>query len=61
MTFLCGRGGIYALGAVIANHCGDHHKRSFYLAEFTEVHSFYFIIEHTEDFDVYICSSYVLL
>ncbi|KAK1410682.1 hypothetical protein QVD17_37221 [Tagetes erecta] len=37
MTFLCGRGGIYALGAVIANHCGDHHKRSFYLSEFREL------------------------
>ncbi|KAF5769387.1 putative lanthionine synthetase C, six-hairpin glycosidase-like superfamily [Helianthus annuus] len=37
MTFLCGRGGIYALGAVIANHCGDHRKRDFYLAEFMEL------------------------
>ncbi|KAI3794497.1 hypothetical protein L1987_37129 [Smallanthus sonchifolius] len=37
MTFLCGRGGIYALGAVIANRCGDHRKRDFYLAEFMEL------------------------
>ncbi|KAL8193961.1 hypothetical protein R6Q57_026203 [Mikania cordata] len=37
MTFLCGRGGIYALGAVIANYCGDHHKRDFYIAEFMEL------------------------
>ncbi|PWA35629.1 GCR2-like 1 [Artemisia annua] len=37
MTFLCGRGGVYALGAVIANYCGDHHKRDFYLAEFLEL------------------------
>ncbi|XP_071735413.1 lanC-like protein GCL1 [Rutidosis leptorrhynchoides] len=37
MTFLCGRGGIYALGAVIANHCGDRHKLNFYLTEFLEL------------------------
>ncbi|XP_076892737.1 lanC-like protein GCL1 [Bidens hawaiensis] len=36
-TFLCGRGGIYALGAVISNLCGDHHKRNFYLAQFMEL------------------------
>ncbi|KAI3518961.1 hypothetical protein L1887_07893 [Cichorium endivia] len=36
-TFLCGRGGIYALGAVIANHCGDLQNRNFYLAEFLEL------------------------
>ncbi|XP_023735540.1 lanC-like protein GCL1 isoform X2 [Lactuca sativa] len=36
-TFLCGKGGIYALGAVIANHCGDVNKRNFYLAEFLEL------------------------
>ncbi|XP_024974412.1 lanC-like protein GCL1 [Cynara cardunculus var. scolymus] len=37
MTFLCGRGGIYALGAVVANLCGDHHRRNFYLGEFLEL------------------------
>ncbi|KAL2504547.1 LanC-like protein GCL1 [Abeliophyllum distichum] len=26
VTFLCGRGGIYALGAVAANYCGDQMK-----------------------------------
>ncbi|KAI3723057.1 hypothetical protein L2E82_34370 [Cichorium intybus] len=36
-TFLCGRGGIYALGAVIANHCGDLQNRNIYLSEFLEL------------------------
>nr|XP_043631624.1 lanC-like protein GCL1 [Erigeron canadensis] len=37
MTFLSGRGGIYALGMVIAERCGDHHKRNFYLSGFLEL------------------------
>ncbi|KAL5753389.1 hypothetical protein ACOSQ2_023896 [Xanthoceras sorbifolium] len=37
VTFLCGRGGIYALGAVVANHKGDHHRRDFYLDLFLEM------------------------
>ncbi|KAL5755349.1 hypothetical protein ACOSP7_023569 [Xanthoceras sorbifolium] len=37
VTFLCGRGGIYALGAVVANHKEDHHRRDFYLDLFLEM------------------------
>lgn len=37
VTFLCGRGGVYALGAVTANYCGDQHKRDLYLNHFLEV------------------------
>lgn len=37
LTFLSGRGGIYALGAVAANYCGDQQKRDSYLDRFLEV------------------------
>ncbi|KAJ8765538.1 hypothetical protein K2173_014660 [Erythroxylum novogranatense] len=37
VTFLCGRGGIYALGAVAANCRGDHCRRDFFLSLFLEV------------------------
>ncbi|KDP29724.1 hypothetical protein JCGZ_18659 [Jatropha curcas] len=37
VTFLCGRGGIYALGAVVANYKGDQHGRDSYLDLFLEV------------------------
>ncbi|WCJ31931.1 LanC-like protein GCR2 [Euphorbia peplus] len=37
MTFLCGRGGIYAIGAVVANYIMDQPKRDFYLNLFLEV------------------------
>lgn len=37
LTFLCGRGGIYALGAVAANYCRDQRKRALYLDKFLEV------------------------
>ncbi|KAI3462090.1 hypothetical protein Pfo_018753 [Paulownia fortunei] len=37
VTFLCGRGGVYALGAVTANYCGDQKKRDFYLDCFLEM------------------------
>lgn len=37
ITFLCGRGGIYALGAVAANYCGDQQKQELYLNCFLEV------------------------
>ncbi|XP_004250112.1 lanC-like protein GCL1 [Solanum lycopersicum] len=37
VTFLCGRGGVYALGAVAASYCGDQHKRDLYLNHFLEV------------------------
>ena len=37
VTFLCGRGGVYALGAVVANYMGDHPKRDMFLGLFNEV------------------------
>ncbi|KAI5669825.1 hypothetical protein M9H77_19678 [Catharanthus roseus] len=37
LTFLSGRGGIYALGAVAANYCGDQQKRDSYLDRFLEL------------------------
>ncbi|XP_061949325.1 lanC-like protein GCL1 [Populus nigra] len=37
LTFLCGRGGLYALGAVAANYKGDHQGRDFFLNLFLEV------------------------
>ncbi|CAI9777647.1 unnamed protein product [Fraxinus pennsylvanica] len=37
VTFLCGRGGVYALGAVAANYCGDQMKRDFYVTRFLEM------------------------
>lgn len=39
MTFLCGRGGLYALGAVVANYMGDLQKRDLFLGLFMEVMS----------------------
>ncbi|KAF7834438.1 lanC-like protein GCL1 [Senna tora] len=37
VTFLCGRGGIYALGAVVANYMRNHRKRDLFLSLFNEV------------------------
>lgn len=37
VTFLCGRGGVYALGAVVANYMGDLPKRDLFLGLFIEV------------------------
>ncbi|KAK9285393.1 hypothetical protein L1049_024585 [Liquidambar formosana] len=37
VTFLCGRGGVYALGAVVANYMGDHQRRDSFLNLFLEV------------------------
>ncbi|KAI4345268.1 hypothetical protein L6164_012406 [Bauhinia variegata] len=37
VTFLCGRGGLYALGAVVANYMGDHLKRDSFMGLFNEV------------------------
>ncbi|KAJ6366208.1 hypothetical protein OIU77_002730 [Salix suchowensis] len=37
LTFLCGRGGLYALGAVAANYMGDPQGRDFFLNLFLEV------------------------
>ncbi|KAL3527616.1 hypothetical protein ACH5RR_012272 [Cinchona calisaya] len=37
LTFLCGRGGVYALGAVAAHYYGDQQKRDLYLDSFLQV------------------------
>ncbi|CAL9244943.1 unnamed protein product [Arabidopsis halleri] len=37
VTFLCGRGGVYALGAIVANYRGDQSKRDFFLGLFLEL------------------------
>jgi hypothetical protein len=37
VTFLCGRGGVYALGAVVANYMGDLQKRDLFLGLFIQV------------------------
>ncbi|CAK8567282.1 unnamed protein product [Lathyrus sativus] len=37
VTFLCGRGGVCALGAVVANYMGDLPKRDLFLGLFIEV------------------------
>ncbi|KAJ4965622.1 hypothetical protein NE237_017471 [Protea cynaroides] len=36
-TFLCGRGGVYALGAVVANYRGDLQRRDYFVNLFLEV------------------------
>ncbi|XP_009357824.2 lanC-like protein GCL2 [Pyrus x bretschneideri] len=37
VTFMCGRAGVCALGAVAAKHCGDSASVSYYLAQFREI------------------------
>jgi hypothetical protein len=37
VTFLCGRAGVSALGAVAAKHTGDEQLLDYYLAQFREV------------------------
>lgn len=37
VTFLCGRGGPYALGAVVAHYLGDQSRRDFFLNLFLQV------------------------
>lgn len=39
MTFICGRAGVCALGAVIAKHAGDERLLDYYLRQFKEVFS----------------------
>ncbi|XP_042515135.1 lanC-like protein GCL1 [Macadamia integrifolia] len=36
-TFLCGIGGVYALGAVVANFRGEHRRRDYFVDLFLEV------------------------
>ncbi|KAB5548195.1 hypothetical protein DKX38_011601 [Salix brachista] len=45
LTFLCGRGGLYALGAVAANYKGDHQGRDFFLNLFLEVLSIFIAVK----------------
>lgn len=44
MTFLCGRAGVCALGAVVAKHAGDEQMLNNYLAQLREVLCFDFSI-----------------
>lgn len=37
VTFLCGRGGVYALGAIVASYSGDQSKLDLFLGLFLEV------------------------
>ncbi|KAL0721499.1 hypothetical protein Bca4012_036098 [Brassica carinata] len=37
VTFLCGRGGVYALGAIVANYRGDQSKLDLFLGLFLEI------------------------
>ncbi|CAM8907662.1 unnamed protein product [Rhodiola kirilowii] len=37
LTFLCGKGGVYALGAVIANYMGDELMQKMYMDHFLEL------------------------
>ncbi|CAM0956620.1 unnamed protein product [Alopecurus aequalis] len=37
LTFICGRGGVCALGAVIAKHCNDQLLMTHYLSSFDEI------------------------
>ncbi|OWM65648.1 lanC-like protein GCL1 [Punica granatum] len=37
VTFLCGKGGVYAVGAVVANYLRDHQRRDFFLNLFLEL------------------------
>lgn len=37
VTFICGRAGVYAVGAVIAKHSGDERLQDHYLTKFKEV------------------------
>lgn len=43
MTFICGRAGVCALGAVVAKEAGDEDLLSYYLRSFREV-SFAFVL-----------------
>lgn len=43
VTFLCGRGGVCALGAVAAKHLGDDKLLRYYLAKFKEVSWFHLL------------------
>lgn len=37
MSFICGRAGVYAVGAVVAKHTGDEMLLDRYLSQFKEV------------------------
>lgn len=37
VTFLCGKGGVYAVGAVVANYLGDHQRKDFFVNLFLEL------------------------
>lgn len=37
VTFICGRAGVCALGAVVAKHAGDEKLLKYYITQFKEV------------------------
>ncbi|XP_074284898.1 lanC-like protein GCL2 [Silene latifolia] len=37
VTFICGRAGVYALGAVVAKHMGDKPLMNYYLTQFKQI------------------------
>lgn len=43
VTFICGRAGVCALGAVAAKHAGDDESLRYYLAQFQQVLQFDYI------------------
>lgn len=43
VTFICGRAGVCALGAVVAKHAGDEKLLKYYITQFKEVLSGFFI------------------
>lgn len=41
VTFICGKAGVYALGAVVAKLAGDAESLSYYLNQFSRVSLFF--------------------
>lgn len=54
MTFLCGRAGVCALGAVAAKHAGDESLLDYYLKQFKEVVSLQIFLYLD---DIFLCRS----
>lgn len=46
MTFICGRAGVCALGAVLAKYAGDERLLDRYLIQFREVFSLIGYLDH---------------
>lgn len=54
VTFICGRAGVCALGAVVAKHTGDERLLNYYLRKFEEV---YFVVFISDPSNLYMKSS----